>query len=142
MRHTHPSNPASDPIDSVIEAHFNASAGHLNPSSGFVSSVMESIHAQADGPPPIAFPWRRALPGAVLVLCGLLAFAVSVVRQWRAASAAGQPAGAALQPYLALTRSLVSALTTGEAILCWIVASVSLSALAIAVSFRLTGGRQ
>ena len=33
------------------------------PSSGFVSSVMEAVKREATAPPPIPFPWMRALPG-------------------------------------------------------------------------------
>ena len=36
------------------------------PSSGFVESVMDSIHRDALEPAPIPFPWKRALPGVVL----------------------------------------------------------------------------
>jgi hypothetical protein len=44
------------------------------PSSGFATSVMDAVRREALAP-PIAFPWKRALPGlAVLVLA--LAFAV------------------------------------------------------------------
>ena len=39
------------------------------PSSGFVTSVMEAVRREAAAPPPIPFPWRRALPG--LVIAGL-----------------------------------------------------------------------
>lgn len=33
------------------------------PSSGMVASVMEAIQSEAATPPPIPFPWKRALPG-------------------------------------------------------------------------------
>jgi len=38
----------------------------LVPSSGFLSSVMERIGEEAAAPPPIPFPWKRAVPGMVL----------------------------------------------------------------------------
>lgn len=46
------------------------------PSSGFVVSVMEAVRREAAAPPPIPFPWKRALPGmvlggSVLVLVGI-----------------------------------------------------------------------
>jgi hypothetical protein len=37
------------------------------PSSGFVTSVMERVLDEASAPPPIPFPWKRALPGFALV---------------------------------------------------------------------------
>jgi hypothetical protein len=33
------------------------------PSSGFVASVMNAVRDEAGAPPPIPFPWTRALPG-------------------------------------------------------------------------------
>ena len=38
------------------------------PSSGFTASVMDAVRREAATPAPIPFPWKRALPGAV-VLC-------------------------------------------------------------------------
>ncbi len=35
------------------------------PSSGFVGSVMDSVRQEAATPPPIPFPWRRAVPGII-----------------------------------------------------------------------------
>ena len=46
------------------------------PSSGFAVSVMEAVRREAAAPPPIPFPWKRALPG--LVVAGL-ALAVVLV---------------------------------------------------------------
>ena len=39
----------------------------LIPSSGFLASVMEGVREEAAAPPPIPFPWKRAVPGFVLV---------------------------------------------------------------------------
>ena len=39
------------------------------PSSGFAVSVMDAVRREAAAPPPIPFPWKRALPG--LVVAGL-----------------------------------------------------------------------
>jgi hypothetical protein len=40
----------------------------LVPSSGFVESVMERVREEAITPRPIPFPWKRAIPGMVLVV--------------------------------------------------------------------------
>jgi hypothetical protein len=48
-------------IDEIL-----ASETELAPSSGFLSSVMERVKEEASAPPPIPFPWKRALPGFVL----------------------------------------------------------------------------
>jgi hypothetical protein len=47
------------------------------PSSGFTVSVMDAVRREAAAPPPIPFPWKRALPG--LVVAGL-ALALILVR--------------------------------------------------------------
>ena len=41
------------------------------PSSGFVASVMEAVTAEATAP-PLPFPWKRALPLAVVFIALLL----------------------------------------------------------------------
>ncbi len=49
------------------------------PSSGLAASVMEAIRSEAATPPPIPFPWKRALPGlaaAGVALVWLLALVV------------------------------------------------------------------
>ena len=38
----------------------------LIPSSGFLASVMERVQEDAVAPPPIPFPWKRAVPGILL----------------------------------------------------------------------------
>ena len=35
----------------------------IRPSSGFASAVMAAVRREAAAPPPIPFPWKRALPG-------------------------------------------------------------------------------
>jgi len=34
---------------------------------GFLASVMDRVREEAAAPPPIPFPWKRALPGMALV---------------------------------------------------------------------------
>ena len=46
------------------------------PSSGFAVSVMDGVRREAAAPPPIPFPWKRALPGLVV---GVLVLAVVLV---------------------------------------------------------------
>jgi len=47
------------------------------PSSGFTASVMEAVRREASAPPPIPFPWKRALP--VLLLAGVALVLMLVV---------------------------------------------------------------
>jgi hypothetical protein len=48
-------------IDAIL-----ATEEDLIPSSGFLASVMVSVHEEARLPKPIPFPWKRALPGILL----------------------------------------------------------------------------
>ncbi len=41
------------------------------PSSGFTASVMKAVRVQAQAPPPIPFPWKRALPGIAAAVLSL-----------------------------------------------------------------------
>jgi hypothetical protein len=57
-----------------------ATEEELIPSSGFLASVMEAVQQEAAAPPPIPFPWKRAVPGMVLV-AGVLGWStVELVR--------------------------------------------------------------
>lgn len=56
------------------------------PSSGFVQAVMQRVHAQAAAPPPIPFPWKRAIPGFLLAAVVFSAAAAQFVRNYRASA--------------------------------------------------------
>ena len=43
-----------------------ASEEPIVPSSGFLAAVMERVKEESAMPAPIPFPWKRALPGAVV----------------------------------------------------------------------------
>ena len=45
----------------------------LQPSCGFAASVMEAVERAASMPPPLPFPWWRALPGALALIVALAA---------------------------------------------------------------------
>jgi hypothetical protein len=55
----------TEPIETEIER-ILAAEEELVPSSGFLASVMQSVHEEAKMPPPIPFPWKRAVPGILL----------------------------------------------------------------------------
>jgi hypothetical protein len=52
----------------------------LVPSSGFLSSVMSRVHEEAAAPPPIPFPWKRALPGILLLIALFVWGAYQLIR--------------------------------------------------------------
>ena len=63
--------PDEDEIDRILSRE-----DEILPSSGFAVSVMDAVRREAAAPPPIPFPWKRALPGLV---AGGLALAVVLV---------------------------------------------------------------
>jgi len=100
-------------------------ADEILPSSGFAASVMDAVRREAAAPPPIPFPWKRALPGLavgglmlVLVLRALLvamAHAVKVTAPQFMSLPSGMPPlfhggieSAAIWAALALLTALVS----------------------------------
>jgi len=56
-------------IDPMLARHDD-----IVPSSGFTASVMDAVTREATTPPPIPFPWKRALPGLVWCLAVMIAF--------------------------------------------------------------------
>ena len=74
--------PSSDPLDLLLAAHFTPGE-ELPPSSGFASSVMDALQAEADAPAPIQFPWRRVAPGVIAIVCAMAVFALLAVRLWK-----------------------------------------------------------
>ncbi len=92
------------------------------PSSGFVASVMDAVRHDAAAPPPIPFPWMRALPG----LCAAGLALVSVVIAGRALFIQGT----ATQP---LSASLLSAFALILEV--WKIVGANWIALALALSF-------
>jgi len=60
-----------------------ADEDELVPSSGFLASVMDRVEAEAAGPAPIPFPWKRALAGFVVAAAVLVWVAVEMTRAVR-----------------------------------------------------------
>jgi hypothetical protein len=112
-------------LDRLLEAHLADPSGQVTPSSGFALSVMDAIHQRAIEPPPLPFPWRRVLPGAIALLCTLAAFLVFVLSH-----------PAAPQPHLL---PALSTFTHIELILASAFLAACLSITTIAASFRIAG---
>jgi hypothetical protein len=66
-------NPAA--LDRILTAE-----EELLPSSGFLASVMERVQEEAAAPPPIPFPWKRAIPGILVAAAVLGGGAVELIR--------------------------------------------------------------
>lgn len=124
-----PFDPETDgaALDTLLSQHLNAPAEQLTPSSGFVHSVMDTIHQQAAEPPPLAFPWPRVLPGALASLSALIVF---FVYAWTRRS----PTGPVLHTVLSYTLPSFSPIALA---LCWSALAVCLSMAIGAAAFRL-----
>lgn len=128
--------PTADSMDRMIEAHLAGSSDELTPSSGFVLSVMESIQAETREVSPIAFPWRRVVPGMVAVLCGLVALIVFALRSL----GSGAASRTLMNPSAHFALTLKPPFTPNEMIVGWVAIGACVSIAAIAASFRLAGG--
>jgi hypothetical protein len=69
-------NPGHSAIDRIL-----SSEEPLIPSSGFLALVMESVREEAAVPRPIPFPWKRVLPGIVVVAAVLAWLALKMIQQ-------------------------------------------------------------
>jgi hypothetical protein len=110
-----------DEIDRIL------ASGHddILPTSGFVESVMEAVRDEALRPPPIPFPWKRALPG--LAAAGVALVWVLVVGITQLGPAAEAPQ---------LTLRLPSALAPILDAAAWTVAALLLTLASVKLSMR------
>ena len=107
------------------------------PSSGFAASVMQAVRREAAAPPPIPFPWKRALPGVVvagLVLARILVVGISDISRLISASASPQPSTSSpsILPFL-LPRTMESPVG-------WIVLGLLIAFLSTKLSMRFGSG--
>ncbi len=108
----------------------------IQPSSGFAASVMEAVRREATAPPPIPFPWKRALPlGALAAIALLLTVFVSVF-------AATHPGSGSVAPNLSLSpvHGLFSESGLGSA-LAWTGVALLAAFVSVKLSMRLAGSR-
>lgn len=105
------------------------------PSSGFAASVMEKVRREAAAPPPIPFPWKRALPGmaaCAAVLMGAFFARHSGVRPEVATAPDWQPVVSSVSAVWA------EAVRWG---LGWVVLALLIPLGSVALSKQLTGWR-
>jgi len=62
-------------VDAIL-----ASEEEMVPSSGFLAAVMERVSEEARMPARIPFPWKRALPGFVLIAAAVVWGVVEFLR--------------------------------------------------------------
>jgi hypothetical protein len=70
----------------------------IDPSPVFVRSVMAAVEREAAAPPPIPFPWLRALLGAGAALAVVVAFPPALARPAELSAAIDTVARAAAAP--------------------------------------------
>ena len=66
--------------DEELDRILCSDVGEIEPSSGFAASVMEAVRGDAETPPPIPFPWVRAVPGFLAVVAALVLVVVLASR--------------------------------------------------------------
>ena len=110
----------------------------LLPSSGFAASVMDAVRREAALPPPIPFPWKRALPGLLVAALALIAVAGVFV------AGLAQTIRHGVGGPLAISwESGWTTLVTGTAnpTVAWTFAALILTVVSVILSLRLANGR-
>lgn len=105
------------------------------PTSGFAASVMQAVQREAAAPPPIPFPWKRAIPGlcaAVLMLVLTVVAGILLTNQ-----------GAASRPLPAEWRAALASIVDAWKFLGgdWIALALVLSLASAKLSMHLATGR-
>ncbi|HVN77843.1 MAG TPA: hypothetical protein VMW38_02495 [Terriglobia bacterium] len=119
-----------DDIDRIL-----SEQEEILPSSGFVNSVMDAVRQEAATPPPIPFPWKRALPGLIVagltIVLALVAGLVPLFREVRA-----------LPPSPTLVLEFASALEAAKSVGAgWIFLALFLALASLKFSMRLAGAK-
>jgi hypothetical protein len=122
-----------DDIDRIL-----SQKEEILPSSGFAASVMDAVRSEAAIPPPIPFPWKRAMPlvaaaGVALVL--VVVVLVMGIAQLGRAGASSPPAPL----WMAARLPFVNAGATPVA--GWVFLALVLTVASVAFSVRLASGR-
>jgi hypothetical protein len=107
------------------------------PSSGFAVSVMDAVRREAAAPPPIPFPWKRALPGMVVGGFALALVLISVV-----VAIAQLGGGAAASQFSLPLQSALPPIFQGhlEYAAIWTVLALLMALASVKLSMRLGSG--
>jgi hypothetical protein len=107
------------------------------PSSGFAVSVMEAVRREATVPPPIPFPWKRALPGLVVAGSALALILVGgVVAIVQLSKATTPPLSMSAPP------EMPPIFSSGiESAAVWTVLALLVTFVSVKLSMRLASGR-
>jgi hypothetical protein len=121
-----------DELDRVLSRE-----AEIIPSSGFIRSVMAAVRSEAAAPPPIPFPWKRALPG-------LLVFVVAIA--WSVVDTLRSPARASVsvipQTVTHWIDGVVPLLDKAQMFGAgWVLLGLLLTFAGLKLTWRLAGGR-
>ena len=104
------------------------------PSAGFVNGVMEAVRREASAPPPIPFPWKRALPGLAAGVVALAAMIAILVKD------ASRPASAASAQSRLIPALAHAASVANQYGINWILLVMVITLACVMVAMRLTAG--
>lgn len=108
----------------------------LVPSSGFAAGVMERVtEAAARSYKPLAFPWRRVLPGIILLVAGLAYMGMQLIKTL---STAGVTQASNFAPLTAFT---IVYNQQNLLMLQWLAAAAALTLITWSITQRLVGLR-
>jgi hypothetical protein len=110
----------------------------IQPSSGFTAYVMDAVREEAAAPPPIPFPWKRALP--VLVVAVLALATVLIAGIETAVQLARGPVSPQVESSLSLRLATQSSGLAGTEVV-WILAALLAALVSVKLSLRLASGR-
>ncbi|HMD17384.1 MAG TPA: hypothetical protein VKH18_12015 [Terriglobales bacterium] len=121
-----------------------SSEDEILPSSGFAVSVMDAVRREAAAPPPIPFPWKRALPGLVVagLAVGLVLVAgiVAIAQLGRASKTTWFPTSWSLSSFLpSVTPPILHGGMESAAI--WVAMALLLAFVSVKLSMRMASGR-
>jgi len=107
--------------------------GGIVPSSGFAAGVMDAVRREAAAPPPIPFPWKRALPGLAAWGVALVSLVLASITQL------GRPAPAAAPIWANWSAHFGRVLEAAEMVGAgWITMALLLAWASVALSMLLT----
>lgn len=118
-----------DDLDRILSEEID-----IVPSPGFASGVMYAVRREAAVPPPIPFPWKRALPGLAAGALALVAMIVVLVKN-AARPASAAPIQSTLLPALAHAVDVAQSYGIG-----WILLTILVTLACVTLSMRLTTG--
>jgi hypothetical protein len=105
------------------------------PSSGFIDSVMDAVRCEAAAPPPIPFPWKRAVPGLCAACLALVALFAAGSRLLIGATAT-RPVSAGLLSAFASILQVWKTVDAG-----WIILALAVSLASVKLSTGFASGK-